>query len=105
MQLLPSVVELSYPDGGKYIGEVGSGASYVRSGKGVFFYPENDVYLGDWRDDTFDGKGAYLFGTGERYEGDLKGGAKHGQGNYYYRSGQYYSGSWMRDLKDGFGVL
>jgi len=50
---------------GKYEGEWDN----KRIGKGVQYYDNNDIYLGDFKDDLFDGSGVYLFATGERYEG------------------------------------
>lgn len=40
-----------------------------KHGKGIYFYANEDVYLGDWEYDVFHGFGVYIFSTGERYEG------------------------------------
>lgn len=95
-------MELTYPDGGRYIGEI-LNESLVRHGRGIFWYPKDDVYMGGWKNDVFDGEGVYIFGSGERFEGQLRNGLKNGPGTYYYASGAYYSGSWADDLKDGTG--
>lgn len=65
-KLLPNIVDLAYPDGGTYIGEVDPN-NLSRDGKGIFWYPKDDVYMGDWKNDTFHGEGVYFFGSGERY--------------------------------------
>lgn len=44
-KLLPNIVDLAYPDGGNYIGEVIVDTLY-RHGKGIFWYPKDDVYMG-----------------------------------------------------------
>ena len=41
--------------------------SEVKEGKGIYYYANHDVYLGDWREDKFHGEGIYLFANGERY--------------------------------------
>ena len=101
--LRSNIVDLAYPDGGSYIGEVIADTLF-RQGKGIFWYPKNDVYMGDWLNDTFHGHGIYFFGSGERYEGELKNGLKDGKGTYYYVTGSYYSGEWAADTKEGQGL-
>lgn len=49
------LMEISYPDGGQYIGQIKEGS--IRHGKGFYRYPNKDVYFGDWVNDTFNGKG------------------------------------------------
>jgi len=46
--------------------------SDLKQGKGIYFYTNNDVYLGEWKNDKFEGEGVYLFANGERFEGYLK---------------------------------
>ena len=84
------VVVKEQKDGSKYEGQLGKGE--VKEGQGIYFYTNNDVYLGEWREDKFEGKGSYLFANGERYQGQLKGGVKHGQGEYLYINGNVYRG-------------
>jgi hypothetical protein len=33
-------------------------------GRGIYYYSNGDVYIGDWKDDLFHGKGFYIFGNG-----------------------------------------
>ena len=51
-------MEINFPDGGKYVGQVlsesdmnkmGSVLSSVKFGQGIFFYPNGDVYFGTWK--------------------------------------------------------
>lgn len=65
-KLASNIVDLAYPDGGNYIGEVAPDTLY-RHGKGIFWYPKDDIYMGEWENDTFNGQGVYFFGSGERY--------------------------------------
>jgi hypothetical protein len=43
----PNIMHLDYPDGGRYIGEV-LNDSLARHGVGIFWYPKDDVYMGEW---------------------------------------------------------
>ena len=70
-------MEIAYPDKGNYIGQVKD--SSTRHGKGLYKYPNGDVYFGDWNEDNFHGKGTfntnlgtYAFKSGDVYEGELK---------------------------------
>ena len=49
------LMEISYPDGGQYIGQIKGSAT--RHGKGLYRYPNGDLYFGDWKDETFHGEG------------------------------------------------
>jgi hypothetical protein len=78
---MPDHVEINFPDGGKYVGQVlsesgmkkmGTVLSSVKDGQGIFFYPNGDVYFGAWKEELFNGQGVYLFATGEIYDGQLK---------------------------------
>ena len=35
-----------------------------RSGKGIYWYANGDIYCGDWLDDKFNGYGYYIFLNG-----------------------------------------
>jgi|JI6StandDraft_1071083.scaffolds.fasta_scaffold05757_10 hypothetical protein len=101
-KLLPGIKELSYPDGGNYIGEVAQES--IREGRGLYRYINGDVYFGGWRQEKFHGQGRYMFSSGETYQGELSHGLKEGVGTYYYNNGTYYSGNWHDDLKEGYGI-
>lgn len=101
-RLLPGIKELTYPDGGTYIGEVAH--ETVREGRGLYYYVTGDVYFGGWSKEKFEGQGRYMFISGETYQGELKNGLKEGVGTYYYVNGTYYSGDWHNDLKEGYGI-
>ncbi len=60
-----SVVVKEQKDGCKYTGQLGKGE--IKEGLGIYYYTNNDVYLGEWKEDTFEGQGSYLFANGERY--------------------------------------
>ena len=73
-----------------------------RHGKGIYTYPNGDVYAGSWIQNKFDGRGYYIFGRGDRYEGQLKANNKHGVGTYYFaKNGNVYKGEWKDNLRTG----
>jgi hypothetical protein len=36
----------------------------VRQGKGIYFYKNGDIYIGEWFNDLFHGEGVYIFASG-----------------------------------------
>ncbi len=36
----------------------------LRSGKGIYTYPEGDIYFGNWQEDEFQGPGVYMHKNG-----------------------------------------
>ena len=49
--LKPEFRKISYEDGGEYIGQYHE----CRQGKGIFSFPNRDVYMGYWKEDKFSG--------------------------------------------------
>lgn len=104
LQAIPELVEVTYPDGGVYLGQLTADKS--RSGKGIYTYPEGDIYFGSWQDDYFHGQGVYIHKNGEVYEGMVRNGQMEGKGTYYYSdSNAYYNGNWLNGQKHGEGLL
>ncbi len=124
---------MTYKDGGFYIGEWQNGA---RHGQGYQLYStdsKNDTYDGSWRDDVEDGQGIVEYKNGEKYEGGIVNGLRDGeglltypesnefnresyegdwtQGNFsgngtmIWQGGEKYFGEWLNGLKHGDGVL
>ena len=62
VQSLSDTVEIGYPDGSRYVGQVREGQ--VRNGKGIYYYPSGDLYFGSWAEDEFSGAGVYMHGNG-----------------------------------------
>lgn len=80
--------KITYPDGGEYIGQY----QECRHGKGMYSFPNKDIYMGLWKDDKFNNDGLYIYSNGEKYNGKFSEGKKNGRGIYYYKSGAYYDG-------------
>lgn len=70
--LRPGVSIKPYTDSAKFEGQLN--LQQLKHGKGIYYYPNGDVYVGEWLNDKFHGKGVYIFNLGERYEGDLQNG-------------------------------
>lgn len=58
------VTSQEYPDGSTFEGNIHIDGS--RSGKGIMYLSNGDVYLGDWQRGNFHGMGTYIFSNGER---------------------------------------
>lgn len=57
----------TFPDNSKYEGEMH--VDGTRTGKGIMYFKNGDVYFGNWQNDLFNGQGTYIFNNGERYIG------------------------------------
>lgn len=100
-ELRPEFKKVSYEDGSEYIGQFGE----CKQGKGMYSFPNGDVYMGVWREDKFHGEGLYSYGNGDRFQGKFQEGRKNGRGAYHYTSGAVYDGEWVKDKKNGFGIF
>jgi antitoxin component YwqK of YwqJK toxin-antitoxin module len=77
--------------GAKYEGEYKAG---LKSGTGVFKYPDGSKYTGQWLSDMRHGKGTYVYPNGDRYCGLWENDKKKGAGTYFYAESQtQYSGT------------
>ena len=77
-----------------YNGQVAKGKP---SGLGVIYYPNGNMYVGEWKDGKRSGRGTYTFNEGSKYEGEWKDGKYNGQGTYTLIDGNRFEGEW----KDG----
>ena len=62
----------------------------------------NQVYKGQWVDDTMHGRGKYIFPNGNTYEGQYEAGVRHGKGKFTYANGGVYTGGFANGKKNGF---
>jgi len=53
------------------------------NGKGVFTWPDNRRYEGEFKNDKKEGFGLYEYGDGNKYEGEWKNGKQSGEGKIY----------------------
>ena len=98
------------------------------NGFGLYFYPDGDVYAGNWKNSEFNGNGIYLnkdgsifkgeylnhlrnglgseiYSNNDIYEGNFKNDLKEGSGNYKFNNGDEFIGEWKNGLKNGYGKL
>jgi hypothetical protein len=57
--LKPEYQKVTYPDGGEYIGQY----QECRCGKGIYSFPNKDVYMGSWKEDKFSADGLYIYAS------------------------------------------
>jgi len=60
--------------------------------EGIQYFPCNERYEGDWKDNKRYGYGVHCYAHGERYEGDWQDNMKHGFGIHYFGNGDKYEG-------------
>ena len=94
-------------------------------GKGVLYYPNNEIaYDGEWRNDQLEGRGTLyneevqlLSGQYDykdwddvedywiKYEGAFSEDSKNGEGKLYLSNGEIFEGHFREDMVWGDGVL
>lgn len=84
-----------------YVGDWDRG---VRSGQGVFYYPDNSVYRGDWESNRKNGQGRFEHPNGDVYVGEWSDDRENGFGTLSFANGNVYEGLWTNGKKEGPGV-
>jgi hypothetical protein len=87
---------------GKYVGQMLGGKMH---GKGVFSWPNWDIYEGDFLHNIRTGKGTYTWADGDRYDGYFVNGKITGKGVYKYEDGTHYEGDFVDSKRNGKGVI
>jgi len=76
------------------------------SGRGTYYWPNGDLYFGDFLDGYRTGKGIFFWNDNcEVYEGDFYENQAHGFGYYWYSNGDRFQGSFVNGAKHGDGIL
>lgn len=92
-----------YENGSEYKGEI---KSYMRDGKGNFKTKNNnEIYVGEWKEDQKEGEGELTFKDGTKYIGEFKNDKFNGKGKMQWKDGIYYDGEFMNDYLHGKGYL
>jgi hypothetical protein len=78
---------------------------WIRHGCGTMTYFNNNMYVGDWRDDKFDGFGEYVWSDGRRYIGSFVCDKIEGKGTGFWPDGRIYEGEYKSDLAHGHGLV
>lgn len=101
-------MNLYYPNGDRYLGEVSYAIDgrVVPNGVGAKHYANGDVYNGGFLNDQFHGQGAYKSLNGDSYKGYYYHNLRHGQGESYQASNQRrHSGGFINGVEDGYAVV
>ena len=76
------------------------------AGKGTAYYPNQDIYEGDFQDGIREGRGKYFYASnGDKYDGEWKQNFKHGIGKMLYNGKGEYNGYWENGRRHGEGVF
>ena len=79
------------------------GDKYVKKGYGIYKYPNDDIYEGEWERDKKNGLGEYKYADGSIYRGEWKDDMKHGIGTMIGNDQHEFEGVWEKDeLRDAF---
>ena len=85
-----------YPNGdiylGQWTGEIGVGKGPQRHGRGSLIVKNQGIYEGFFENDKFSIAGRYIYGEGAMFEGGWKGGFVAGMGTTSYSNGDIYTG-------------
>lgn len=71
------------------------GATYCRSGKGYYRYPEGSIWVGEFKDGAPHGKGTCYYANGDRYEGEWESNKPNGEGVMKFANGRTYGAVWL----------
>lgn len=74
-------------------------------GYGLYFFDDGGYYRGSFIDGIMDGNGEMHIPEQEKYVGEFKDGKYHGFGTLFYFDGGKYEGNWANGLREGFGKL
>jgi hypothetical protein len=95
--LLESKKIIYYSKNEYYIGQVNN--EYIPEGEGVYFYPNKEIYYGDFLEGKKYGIGVYKYLDDCFYIGNWENNLKEGEGVYYnFNKKWYFHGSFKKDL-------
>lgn len=83
-----------------YVGQTEEGKP---NGWGKAYFPNGQMYDGEWKDGIMHGKATEFYTDGTlKFEGEYKDGYRHGFGKSYNREGKLaYEGEWKKGEKAG----
>lgn len=89
-----------YSDKSEYYGQWNKG---VKSGEGMFIYPNKDIFSGNWVNGKKHGQGTYVFNaTGMKYIGEWVEN-RFLSGKWAYPNGTYFEGHFQNNKPKGRG--
>jgi hypothetical protein len=77
----------------------------VFNGYGIYFFKDGGYYQGNWKLGIMEGKGKMYIPEQETYVGGFKDGEYHGYGEIEYVDGGKYQGNWIYGKRQGKGIL
>ena len=72
---------------------------------GRVFLPQNEIYIGEFKNSTFNGKGKLIMPNGEIYEGNFENGEKNGNAKIIFEDGTLYVGNVKNGIINGEGIM
>jgi hypothetical protein len=96
------MINKKWHDGTKYEGMSLGGQFH---GRGIYTYPNGDVYVGEFKFGKIQGEGQFSFTNGDKYLGSVFENKMHGKGKMTFASGGHYLGYFSNNQFHGQGVL
>jgi hypothetical protein len=76
-----------------------------KHGTGIMKSSNGNIYDGQWIEGIKNGKGVYYDSTTKVvYSGEWKDGKKNGFGILKFSEKEYYKGTFIKSVKDGYGI-
>ena len=99
--------EISFGNGNLYRGDIKliNEKEPLMDGKGILYFPNDDYYVGDFKDDKMEGFGMYVQGQSKNYViGQFSNNMINGLGIYHFiDKGNVYKGYFKYDKMEGYG--
>lgn len=92
----------TFPNGNVYVGEFHNNTF---NGQGYLRYADGATYIGGFRDGQLDGQGASTFPDGGKHVGEVHNNKASGQGTYTYANGDKYNGELRDNKRNGQGTF
>ena len=92
----------TFPNDDKYVGEFKDGKLH---GQVTGTFANGDKYLGEFKDDKRNGQGTFTFANGNKYVGEFKHNNYNGEGTFTFASGYKYVGEFKHNKFNGQGTL
>lgn len=101
LSVIFSLFLVLYFTGSIYAQRTGCITGDCANGYGTYKFASGDVYVGNFKSNTYNGYGTYTFADGQKYTGEWKNGLFDGYGTMIYPDGTVKTGYWANNTFQG----